>query len=472
MFSSPQPLGHPLPIREDSPYLGLFLTDPVGGLRGLHETQGPVSAFRRGDQTIVFAFGPDYNRAIFLRPDLFHHTITRYPGPRNSGQRRCMRGLLNMNGSDHQKHRQMIMPVFRKDNLSGHFPSLLEIVHDQIRGWAPGQTVDMWAEMKHFALTIATRILFGVDALALGHAIEDLFEDWLERNHHASFAPLAAAEQAGSYDVLLGVANELETCFRELANHRRRKGLPGEDILAILLQAEADGAIGIDEVIGQIFSLFNASYHTTTAVMTWTLFLLAQHPRAMRSLDEEFDEVLVGKDPTFESLSHLPVLDRVCKEAMRVLTPVVYLPRITTQVCDLGAYRLDPGTLVVASPYVTHHMAECFPEPEVFDPDRWLHLGPCPNTFIPFGGGARLCLGAPFASMVIKVALPVMLRQFRIQVVANARIERQGTLTLDARHGVPMQLFRQDRQFGTTPVRGNIHEMVDLPSAVRTRVAA
>src|SRR5262249_29513735 len=216
----------------------------------------------------------------------------------------------------------------------------------------------------------------------------------------------------------------------ELAERRRQAGPGDGDLLGILLGAQDAGVIGPLEVVGQMITLFNAAYHTTTAALTWNLFLLAQHPAVMRDLYEELRGTLGGAPPTFEQLGRMALLDRVIKEGLRLLPPVVYLPRITSGPVRLGPYELPGQTMVLGSPYVTHHLPEIFPEPQRYEPDRWLLMGPCPSAYIPFGGGARLCLGAPFSTLLLKVALSVILQRYRLMVVPGALIERQGTLSL------------------------------------------
>jgi cytochrome P450 len=225
-------------------------------------------------------------------------------------------------------------------------------------------------------------------------------------------------------------------------------------------------------VIAQTITLFNAAYHTTTYALTWALFLLAQHPDVMARLHDEMQNTLGDGLPGPDDPGRLPLLDRVIKESLRMLPPVVYTPRISTRETELGPHRVPEGTIILASPYLSHHLPEVFPHPERFDPDRWLDGSISPWAYIPFGGGSRLCVGAPFATQVVKVALSVILPRFRLQVVPGACIERQGTLTLGAAHGVPVTLFDQDEQFTSSPVSGTIHEMVELPAVTLPAIRA
>jgi cytochrome P450 len=217
-------------------------------------------------------------------------------------------------------------------------------------------------------------------------------------------------------------------------------------------------------LVGQTLALFTAAYHTTAYALTWVLFLLAQHPSIMRRLDSELNGALAGEPATAEAFNRMPLLDRVVKESMRLLPSVVYLPRVTTCPVVLGSYELPAGTMVLASPYVSHHLPEVFPNPQRFDPDRW-SASPAPWSYIPFGAGARRCLGAPFSMLLIKLTLVHVFQRFRLQVVPGARIDRHGTLSLGARSGVPIVLHEPDRAFSAAPVSGTIHEMVDLAEA-------
>jgi cytochrome P450 len=451
------PIGRPADVQD-------FLSDPVGCMVRVHRAHGPCAAFARGDGLVTFVFGPLYNREVLTRLTDFH-IVSRFPGPRHSAQRRFGRGLFSMNGTEHQFFRRLLMPPFRKESLLGYHSRLLPMIEEQVRDWQPGQQRDVVHEAKELTLRITTQLIFGLDALDIGWAIEGLFERWLDLNHVVSFAAQLPVEAPpGCYQELLAVAEQLEQELQRLVECKRRRG-GGEDLLGLMLQATAAGHMTDLDVIGQTITLFNAAYHTTSYALTWALFLLAQHPAALSRLDEEMDGALAGEAPALDRLERMAWLDSAVKESLRLLPPVVFLPRITPHAIDLGPYHLPPHTIVLASPYVSHHLAEVFPAPERFDPQRWL-CGPArPWAYIPFGGGSRMCLGAPLATLVVKLALCQLLRRFRFQVVPGACIERHGTLSLGARYGVPVLLHPPDRRYAVSPVTGNIHAMVDLPGA-------
>jgi cytochrome P450 len=224
---------------------------------------------------------------------------------------------------------------------------------------------------------------------------------------------------------------------------------------------------------GQTAHLFNAAYHTTSYAMIWTLFLLAQHPRVMTAVCDELDEVLHAEVVTPDELPRLTLLERALKESMRLLPPVVYYPRTATRTMEMAGRAWPAGTIVVGSMYLTQHMAELFPEPDRFLPDRWLKASVSPYAYFPFGGGPRMCIGGPFSYMVMKTALSMILQRYRLTVVPGVRIERKGTFTMGPRSGIPLIVAKQDRRFGTSEVYGTIHEMVEMPTpTLRTTVAA
>ncbi|MFN4261438.1 MAG: cytochrome P450, partial [Gemmataceae bacterium] len=291
-----------------------------------------------------------------------------------------------------------------------------------------------------------------------------VFEEWMELNHETYFASALPIDcPNGHYERMLQVADTLEGQLLELVRQGRARGNDRRDVLTILLHARDSGFMTDAELVGQLHTLFNAAYHTTTSALTWTVFLLAQHPRVMRELLAELHGHLHGQAPTNPQLARMSLLDRVIKESMRLLPPVVYAPRVNMVPINLGPYHLPKGTMVVTSHYITHHMPELFPQPERFLPDRWLHSNPSPYAYMPFGAGPRMCIGAPFATLMLKVAVAILFQRFRLSVVPGAQIDRQCTLTLGPRDGIPMTIWRQDRQFSTSPVQGNIHDMVHFP---------
>ena len=158
---------------------------------------------------------------------------------------------------------------------------------------------------------------------------------------------------------------------------------------------------------------------------------------------------------------------------MRVLPASAYSQRVTAEPVELGPFRLPKGAVVVFSPYISHHMAEIFPEPERFLPQRWNTAAPGPYGYIPFASGPRLCMGSALAMMTSKTTLPTILQRFRLSVVPGSQINAKviGTM-LAPTSGMPMMVSPATGHFSAPPVEGNIHDMVDLRSGEEASLGA
>lgn len=437
-----------------------FLHDSVGCLRKLQQIYGTAVAFRKDQGHVLFAFGPEYNRVLHVDPELFH-TISGFPGPKNSSHRRFGNGLFATNGERHQQHRRLLMPPFRKEAVESYRGRFVALTEDLIAGWRPGQVVDMAAAIKDFALRLTGTVLFGLGDAAAARAVEPVFEEWLELSHSVFFGSVLPIDYpVEDYDHMLDAAARLEARLKEVIRQRAARGTDGADLLALLLRLRAAGQFTEAEVQGQLHTLFNAAYHTTTSALTWVLFLLAQHGDVLAEL---LDDLNGGADDGSPAGGPLPLLDRVIKESLRLLPPVVYAPRLSKRPAELGEYRVPAETMVVCSHYVTHHLPTCYPEPERFLPDRWLSATTPLYAYLPFGAGPRMCLGTPFALLLLKIAVPLIFQRRRLTVVPGTRIDRHATLTLGTRSVLPMVVARADGRFSTSAVEGDIHEMVHLP---------
>jgi cytochrome P450 len=159
----------------------------------------------------------------------------------------------------------------------------------------------------------------------------------------------------------------------------------------------------------------------------------------------------------------LSLLDRVIKESMRLLPASAYSQRINTVAVKLGPLDLPRGTGIVFTPIITHHLPDLYPQPEKFIPDRWQTLRPSPYAYHPFGAGPRLCIGAPLATAVIRLALQRILSTYRLSVVPGSDISGHIESTmLFPTHGVPMEIHPADGKFESSPIAGNIRELVEF----------
>jgi cytochrome P450 len=419
---------------------------------------------QEGVRGAVFAFGPACHQAVLSQMAVFHST--RIPGPPESRSfARVTAGLFNMNDDRHRQQKRLIQPAFHKKRLASYHDTMVAFTARTLDRFRVGESRDLVREMEALTLAVTNKTLFGMDptpgVLSLGEKIQAVV------SRSMSPGALVPVNLPGTpRRRLIEASARLEADLRAVLADKRAAGGAGDDVLATLLAThdEEGGMLSDDELIGQLFILFLAGHDTTKNAIAWTLFLLAQHPAALRDVLDELRGVLRGDPPAVEQLGSLPLLERVIKESLRLLPPAPLTARLTVQPTALGGVDFPAGTEVILSPYVLHRYPDLYPDPQRFRPERWEAIDPSPYAYAPFGAGARMCIGAAFAMMELKTVLAMFLQRFGVALAPSARIDRHTTIVMTPRHGMPVVLRPAGEVARPAAVRGNVREMVDLPA--------
>lgn len=458
--------------------------DSIGYTRQLFEEYGPLVALAKGGGTrlyssrpncrgTVFAYGPDLVRQVTTQHNIYHkQPLT---GPlyrlRNKSERtkplnHFLVGLFGVNEDEHIQQRKLMMPAFHRQRLETYAKDMIAITHSELASLKAGQTYDMAAVMRQVTLRIATKSLFGEDIGSEGGKTGKIAQAAV--NRQLSVSLLRWDIPGLPWHQYLNLIDQYETVVKNLIAAKRTRDADEPDVLSMLMQVqdeETQTGLSEAELLGHVGVLFVAGHETSANALTWTLLLLSQHPEIMSDLLDELDSVLHGEPPSLEQLQQLPLLESVIKESMRVLPPVPWNGRVTAKDTELGGYTLPVDTEILVSIYQTHHMSELYSNPESFDPGRWETITPNSYEYNPFSAGPRLCIGAGFAMMEIKIVLAMLLQQYRLQFVPTQPIDRSGMIVISPKNGLSMQVHKQDRAFqaGVGEVQGNIREMVNLP---------
>ncbi len=462
--------------------LGEFSRDMLHGIRQLHRTYGPIAAIEDRGQRVVFLFSPEFNQQVLSDTERFHARFFAVRGPKHSAQRRLTCGLLAMNGEQHRRNRRVVKEPFGLKAIGTYGEAIGRLTDELLANWRPGDVRDMAEEMRQFMLRVTSTILFGLNDQELAYRLGDMIARWVSLNQEVGPGALVPNDQFfDHYEELLHFAEELEADIRDMIRRRRESRQPGRDVLSILVRMhDEEGGLSDEELVGQAAVLFGAAHMTTAHSLTWTLLLLAQHPSVMRPLWEELRGAgdwglgsgsdrgmgVLQADGSLPKGDELSLLDRVIKESMRLLPASAYSQRMNVVPVQLGPLFLPRGTGIVFTPLVTHHLPEIYAQPEKFLPDRWHTLRPSPYAYHPFGAGPRLCIGGPLATAIIRIALAKILSRFRLAVVpgANVGVHVESTMLVPT-NGLLMEIQAADGKFESSPIIGNIHELVEFDEA-------
>ncbi len=201
-----------------------------------------------------------------------------------------------------------------------------------------------------------------------------------------------------------------------------------------------------DLIRDQILTMLIAGHDTSTALLAWVLHLLGVHPDVMARARAEVDAVLGAAEPTAANVEHLEYLDAVIKEALRLYPPIHVGNRIVADDAVIAGYELKAGTRLMASIYLTHRDERYWDAPAEFRPERFARDAerPAAFTYVPFGGGPRVCIGATFAQVEARVVLGRILQQFDLTSTGR-RVHAYMGATLEPHPGVFLRVQRRQR---------------------------
>jgi len=257
----------------------------------------------------------------------------------------------------------------------------------------------------------------------------------------------------------LRAKERLDSTIYRIINERRASGEDRGDLLSMLLLAqdeEGDGGSMTDEQLrDEAMTLFVAGHETTANALTWTWYLLSQHPDVEEKLHEEIDNVLAAKLPTAADVARLRYTEMVFAESMRLYPPAWTLGRRVLSDYQIGPYVVPAGSIVLMSPWVMHRDPRFFPDPLKFDPERWTPEAREARpkfSYFPFGGGPRVCIGEQFAWMEGALLIATIGQQWKMRLAPGQRVEPKAMITLRPKYGMRMVLSerieRLDRQEG------------------------
>jgi len=366
-------------------------------------------------------------------------------------------GILTSEGETWRAHRRIMSPSFDIRSLHNYAPVMSQTTEAFLPRWgalANGATVDVGAEMTALTLQIISGTMFSTDMDSMTDLVGHTFKAATDK---MNFSLLDALPVIRDWRMKRLIAEihaefaELDAAVAKLIADRAGRGGAGpQDLLARLVAAQdAESGAGMtpQEVRDQVVTIFVAGHETTAVAMTWTWYLLSQHPAVEARLHEELDRVLGGRTPTQADLPNLPYTRMVLDEAMRLYPPAPGLSiRSAIEADEICGVRIPKGAGVAVTPWVLHRHKLLWDHPERFDPERFSaarSVGRHRYAYLPFGGGPRVCIGMAMALMEATIILATLAQRYRLELAPDAEVGLTARITLRPKTPIRMILHRR-----------------------------
>ncbi len=356
------------------------------------------------------------------------------------------RSLILLSGSNHRRHRKLVMPPFHGDRLKVYSELICNITKEVAAAWRPEVPFLARPAMQTITMRVILQAVFGLDR---GERYEQLQRSLAQRLDMVS-SPLASlliffpvlSNDFGSWSPGHRVQQMSKECDRliydEIRERRSQDTRDRTDVLSLLLAARDEQGEGLDDTSlrDELMTLLVAGHETTATALTWALYWIYSRPDIYHRL---MDELNSCDSSDLLAITRLPYLNAVCNETLRIY-PVAMLtfPRRAETGLELQGYHIKPGTLMIGCIYLIHQHPDVYKDPKDFNPDRFLEHTYSPYEFIPFGNGARRCVGSALAQMELKLVLSTLLTT---------------TTSLELVNKKPVKPQRRGVTLGSSPVR-------------------
>jgi cytochrome P450 len=355
------------------------------------------------------------------------------------------KGLLTSEGDFWLRQRRLSQPMFLRNRIHRYGVPMVAATERLLNEWQAGEKRDIHQEMMRLTLAIAAKTLFnaevGGDAQAVAEAMEVMQRNFVERFNSIWPVPIWIPTPANLR--ARRASRQLDEVIFRIIRQRRQDNVDHGDLLSVLLRArdEDDGTGMSDQQLrDEAMTLFLAGHETTALVLSWTWYLLAQHPEAEQRLWAELDAVLGGRAASADDWPKLKFTEMIALESMRLYSPAYVIGREATADCVIGGYHVPRGTTILMSPWVVQRDARFFDDPHAFLPERWgeERIKTLPKfAYFPFGGGPRVCIGQQFAMMELVLILATLARKVRFRMEPDKLVTPVPSFTLRPEPGVP-----------------------------------
>ena len=344
------------------------------------------------------------------------------------------------------------MPAFKRDRINDQLPVMAELVDERLDKWKAlvdsGEAVDTEPYFSEISQALICDFI-------LGTGQRDLTEPILEvLRRLMSHWPTPPRTILGGYKIPLPATvrelkralADLDECFYEAIRRGRATGQE-DGALGVLLrhEHESEGRFTNQELRDQLVTLYMAGFETSASVATWLFYRLSIQPGLRDRVYAEVESVLGGAAPGTETLSRLDLVKRSIQETMRLYPPAYNFSRIAQQDDVLGGYHIPKGAMVIVSPWATHRVTRHWPDPEGFDPNRFLperNARRPAMAYIPFGAGHRVCIGAGLATAQLTVTVTRVCQRYRLDLEPAHRVHHVPGTVMRPENGMKMRVMR------------------------------
>ena len=410
---------------------------------------GDVSETRVGPQRIVLLNHPDDIRRVLVTEQ------RKFTKGRAIERTKLLlgTGLLTSEGEFHLRQRRLVQPGLHRERLGGYARVMADYTERMVARWSDGQVLDMHDEMMHLTLAIAGRTLFDVDVERDAREVAEALDLSLRLFRYSvlpfgtllEYAPVPWIRQ------LRRARRQVDALITRMIAERRREGGDRGDILSMLLAAQdAEGdhrGMTDRQLRDEIVTLLLAGHETTANALTWTCYLLAQHPDVTARLEAEVDAVLGRRVPSADDAPRLTYTRHVIAEGMRLYPPAWMVERLAREDFEAGGYRIAAGTIVYTSQYLVQRDPRWWAAPARFVPERWADEAAASArpkfAYFPFGGGTRICVGEHFAWLEATLVLAAIVQRWRMIYEEPLPPEPEALVTLRPKGGLRLRLERR-----------------------------
>lgn len=415
-----------------------IIRDPVGYGRKRFDRYGEISWSNYFGIRMVTMMGPDANQFVLRNQgDLFSN---------NQGWDYFIgkffhRGIMLLDFEEHRYHRSIMQAAFKKPVLMRYLSRMNPQIERGIGAWKPGRDFLIFKHIKALTLDLASDVFLGQKLGKEADALNTAFIDTVRAGTSLVRYPVPGTRWKKGLDG----RRLLEDFFR--ANIAAKRANTGDDLFTVLCHAKAETGESFtdDDVVNHMIFLLMAAHDTTTITLCSIFNRLAQNPEWQERVREE--SLALGKRYLdYEDLDRMETMSLVMKEALRMMAPVPSIPRRTVKDVNYKGYLIPKGTYINVNPYFTHYMPQWWEQPERFDPLRFAEgrseHKKHPYQYIPFGGGAHMCIGLHFAEVQIKSVLHQVVQNYRWSVAPDYTMPVDHTSLPVPADGLPVKFER------------------------------